>query len=63
MAINFQFHCSENNEDFLTVTNDTEEVILGGSFGGEKIEYYLDITTAIKLSKTIRTHINLVKGI
>lgn len=63
MAIETKFTCSRNAYDFLTVNSTDELVLIEGVFDGVGIDFYLDIPTAIKLSKTIRTHINLVKGV
>ena len=71
MAIKHKFTCSESDLDFLTVDSDIEsgqilietEHEVNDEFGYTKGYFYLDVATAIKLSKTIRTHINLVKGI
>ena len=65
MAIDLRFNCDTNALDYLKVISDTESKIISihGMHEGKPIEYDLDVSTAIKLSKTIRTHINKVKGI
>ena len=61
MAIEIRFNCSEEKEDYLVVHSNEESVILSGYQDDQLVEYVFDIPTAIKLSKTIRTHINKVK--
>ena len=63
MAIETKFTCSRDTNDFLSVDSTDSLVLIEGIFNGAGIDFYLDIPTAIKLSKTIRTHINKVKGI
>ena len=65
MPIEIRFNCQETPSDYLTVDSSNEEKIvnLSGNFEGITVSYSFDIPTAIKLSKTIRTHINKVKGI
>ena len=65
MAIEVRFKCSESEKDYITVDSSKKEgvVCLSGVFEGNVLAYSLDVPTAIKLSKTIRTHINKVKEI
>lgn len=65
MAIEVRFKCSESEKDYITVDSSIKEgvVCLRGVFEGNILAYSLDVPTAIKLSKTIRTHINKIKGI
>lgn len=63
MAIQTRFTCSQHENDFLIVSNNGESVILEGFFEGVEVLYNFDVTTSIKLSKTIRTNINKIKGI
>ena len=63
MAIETRFKCNRSDNDYLKVNSNLggTEVIIILEIDGLETEIYLDIPTAIKLSKTIRTHINLVK--
>jgi hypothetical protein len=65
MAIETRFKCNRSDNDYLKVNSNLggTEVIIILEIDGLETEIYLDIPTAIKLSKTIRTHINLVKEI
>ena len=63
MAIEIRFNCSVEDRDYLTVDSNTDNVLVEGFNGGQAVQYVFDIPTAIKLSKTIRTHINKVKQI
>jgi len=65
MAIETRFKCNRSINDYLKVHSNLggTEVIIILEIDGLETEIYLDIPTAIKLSKTIRTHINLVKEI
>ena len=66
MAVVANFTCVSDKNDYITIDScdKDKEIIISTYYKDEKVNcYYLDIPTAIKLSKTIRTHINLVKGI
>tara|TARA_R110000822_G_scaffold238665_2_gene368733 strand:- start:665 stop:862 length:198 start_codon:yes stop_codon:yes gene_type:complete len=65
MAIETRFKCNRSDNDYLKVHSNLggNDVIIILEIDGLETEMYLDIPTAIKLSKTIRTHINLVKEI
>jgi hypothetical protein len=64
MPIEIQFRCSRAKEDYLTVKHcNTDKVWIEGEYEGKAITFVLDITTAIKFSKTIRTEINKAKEI
>ena len=65
MAIETRFKCNKADSDYLKVKAypEDEEVIIFLELNGVETEIYLDIPTSIKLSKTIRTHINLIKEI
>ena len=65
MAIETRFKCNRSDNDYLKVNSNLggTEVIIILEIDGLETEIYLDIPTAIKLSKTIRTHISLVKEI
>jgi hypothetical protein len=64
MAIEIQFKCSRAKEDYLTVDySNTDKVWIEGMHEGAFISFVLDINTAIKLSKTIRTEINKAKEV
>ena len=61
MAIEIKFKCSRSEKDFLKVDNLNGNIWIEGEYEGEKIDFVFDVTTAIKLSKTIRTEINKAK--
>ena len=66
MPIETRFKCKLVDDDFITVNShlDNKEIHINVFNNGNiYCNYILDIPTAIKLSKTIRTHINKVKGI
>ena len=63
MAIEIKFKCSRAENDFLKVNNLNGNVWIEGVINGQEIELCYDITTAIKLSKTIRTEINKAKEV
>ena len=65
MSIETRFKCSKSDSDYLKVMGypKDEEVIIFLELNGVETEIYLDIPTSIKLSKTIRTAINLIKKI
>tara|TARA_R110000772_G_scaffold210334_1_gene320871 strand:- start:384 stop:578 length:195 start_codon:yes stop_codon:yes gene_type:complete len=64
MAIETRFKCNRSGNDYLKVRSylDGEDVIITLQLDGLESEIYLDIPTAIKLSKTIRTEINKLKS-
>jgi hypothetical protein len=63
MAIEIKFKCNREKEDSLQVYSNLggKDVIIGVEIEGVYQDIYLDITTAIKFAKTIRTEINKVK--
>lgn len=71
MAIKYKFTCIQSDTDFLEVltTEDNEHITLGGEyrldtdsgFRTVDLSFTLDLTTAIKLAKTLRTEINKAK--
>lgn len=63
MAIQYKFTCSADNTDFLSVQQNEggDKVYIDGEYGGMKISFAFDVSTAIKFSKTIRTEINNIK--
>tara|TARA_R110002095_G_scaffold186155_1_gene163351 strand:- start:884 stop:1081 length:198 start_codon:yes stop_codon:yes gene_type:complete len=65
MAIETRFKCNKADSDYLKVMAypEDEEVIIFLELNGVETEIYLDIPTSIKLSKTIRTAINVIKKI
>ena len=63
MAIEIKFKCSRSKEDYLKVSNLNDNVWIDGEVNGMIISFCFDITTAIKLSKTIRTEINKAKEV
>jgi|TARA_R110000803_G_scaffold29014_1_gene66540 hypothetical protein len=64
MAIETRFKCNRSVNDYLKVHSNYggDEVVIILEIEGLETEIYLDISTAIKLSKTIRTEINKVKS-
>ena len=63
MPINFKFNCTVNQDDFLEVKQEGDFLIVKGTQGDEKQYFYLDIPTAIKFTKTLRSKINEVKEV
>ena len=65
MAIETRFKCNKADSNYLKVKAypEEEEVGIFLELDGVKTQVYLDIPTSIKLSKTIRTAINLIKKI
>lgn len=63
MAIEIKFKCSRVEKDYLTVYNLNGDIWIEGEINNQEIELCLDVTTAIKLSKTIRTEINKAKEV
>lgn len=63
MPIDLRFSCSEYKDDYLKVKEfpDGGYVEVYGMCRGKTVSYMFDISTAIKLSKTIRTEINKAK--
>jgi hypothetical protein len=61
MAVAFKFKCKEDRKDFLEVEHVDGNVLIDGWVNGEYFCFVFDISTAIKLSKTIRTEINKAK--
>ena len=64
MAIETRFKCNRSVNDYLKVHSNYggDEVVIILEIEGLETEIYLDISTAIKLSKTIRTEINKIKS-
>lgn len=64
MAIETRFKCNRSENDYLKVEFNPggKDVILVLEINGMETEIYLDVTTSIKLSKTIRTVINKIKS-
>jgi hypothetical protein len=64
MAIETRFKCNRSINDYLKVHSNLggTEVIIVLEIDGLETEIYLDVTTSIKLSKTIRTEINKIKS-
>ena len=65
MAIETRFKCNRSDNDYLKVYSNlgSNDIIITLEINGIETEIYLDIPTSIKLSKTIRTNINQIKGI
>jgi hypothetical protein len=62
MAIEMRFKCLLQDEDYLTVCEDNGDVLIrSNDFDGGSMYVRLDIPTAIKFAKTIRTAINKAK--
>lgn len=63
MAIEVRFKCNRSENDYLKVHSNYEgkDIIITLELDGLEQEIYLDESTSIKLAKTIRTHINLIK--
>jgi hypothetical protein len=62
MAIEMKFSCERSEKDFLKVDSTQNDVIIEGFHNGRPFSIYLDESTAIKFTKTVRTHINIIKG-
>ena len=64
MPIETRFKCNRSKNDYLKVHSFSggEDVIITLEIDGIETEIYLDVTTSIKLSKTIRTEINKIKS-
>lgn len=62
MAVEIRFNC-EDSEDYAFVDTYKDKVRLNCFSEDSEIILVLDITTAIKLSKTIRTEINKAKEV
>lgn len=65
MAIETRFKCNRSDNDYLKVHSNlgSNNIIITLEINGIETEIYLDVPTSIKLSKTIRTNINQIKGI
>ena len=62
MAIELRFYCESETGDYLTAKSSTEEVTITLSDSiGFVGDVHLDITSAIKFAKTLRTEINKAK--
>ena len=62
MSIVTKFTCISDKNDYIKIDSCDKEVIISTHYKDEQINsFYLDIQTAIKLSKTIRTEINKIK--
>lgn len=65
MPIEIKFKCQDDQDDYLIVNN-IDGIVCVEAFSmheDAQITFNLDITTAIKLSKTIRTEINKAKEV
>lgn len=66
MAIKYNFTCEDINENHLIVAESypgSGIVGIMGECNGRKLQFCLNITTAIKFAKTIRTEINRAKEV
>ena len=64
MSIETRFKCNRSENDYLKVHSNlgSDDVIVTLEINGIETYIYLDVTTSIKLSKTIRTEINKIKS-
>ena len=65
MAVELKFTCLVNKKDFISISNPafTNNIVVSGLCHGKSINIVLDIHTAIKLSKELRTNINYAKEV
>ena len=65
MSIETRFKCNRSENDYLKVHSNLgcDDIIVTLEIDGIETEIYLDVTTSIKLSKTIRTEINKIKNL
>ena len=65
MAVELRFKCNRVKDDYIVVDSieHSKEVLLDIVINEAELGIYLDIPTAIKLSKKIRTEINKVKEV
>ncbi len=61
--IEIRFKCAKEPKDWVAIDSYGDCVSLRGQYDGSELDFIFDIPTAIKLAKTIRTEINIVKGI
>lgn len=61
--IEVRFKCATEPKDWVTIDSYGDCVALRGEFNGKELDFIFDIPTSIKLAKTIRTEINIIKGI
>ena len=61
MPIETRFKCSLQKDNFIKIDSD-DTVIISLFEDNYFMPIYLDVPTAIKLSKSIRTEINKIKG-
>ena len=63
--IDLKFIDSVVEDDFIKCefnnSKSDSDIIFSGDYQGEEFEIYLDISTAIKFAKTLRTEINKAK--
>lgn len=63
MAVKHKFTCTDREADFFELSAKGNAIQFSGQFNGTDVYFRLDIPTAIKAAKTLRTEINKVKGI
>lgn len=65
MAVELKFTCLVNRKDFISISNPvfTSNIVVSGLYNGNSINIVLDIPTAIKLSKELRTNISYAKEV
>ena len=63
MATQIKFQCNEDYNDFIVLEQNGVMIQILGNCNDEPIDILLDIPTAIKLHKTLRTEINKAKEV
>ena len=63
MSYRTVFNCINEPKRILEVDRFKDKVYIVVQHGDEYQEFYMDISTAIKLSKTLRTEINKAKEV
>lgn len=63
MPIELRFVCCENPNDHIQVESFEDKVIIWPETTGGKSEIVMDISTAIRFAKAIRTEINKAKEV
>ena len=63
MATQIKFQCNEDFSDFITLEQNGIMIHILGECLNKPIDILLDIPTAIKLHKTLRTEINKAKEV
>lgn len=63
MAIDLRFNCSDSKCDFVQTKVCGSMIGVNGVYGDKEFYLMLDIPTAIKFAKTLRTEINKAKEV